>query len=467
MPEASQSLPPLEIEAPASKSLSHRYLIGAALARGQSKLKNILESADISATRQILTSLGAKISPLPEGNGLLVNGLGDAPAGGKKEAQEINVQESGTTCRLLTAVLAAGEGLFRISGTGRMHERPIGELCAALGLLGAKITYQEKPGCPPLLLEARRLNPALADGHLRLALDQSSQFFSGLLLASPLALGPLVLEVGGRKAVSWPYVGLTLQCLADFGIRFQVERRARPADPWESLAGAAWRNLAEAQPHCLRVRLWPGAYHPGDFTLEGDWSQASYFLAAGALGKRPVRLSGIRSDSLQGDRAILAILRKMGARIELEATKVTVFPSALHGVDLDMGACPDLVPTVAVLAAYASGSTRIHNVGHLRLKESDRIDAPARELAKCGVTVDALSDGLLISGLGQANGRKGPKSPKIPESGLSTHNDHRMAMSLALIGLRTDPLALHKALDDASVVKKSFPGFWELWAKLA
>ena len=181
--------------------------------------------------------------------------------------------------------------------------------------------------------------------------------------------------------------------------------------------------------------------------------------AAGALGSRPVRVDGLRADSLQGDRAMLDILRAMGARAEVEGTSITVHPSALHGVDVDMGHCPDLVPTVAVLAAFAQGPTRVRNVAHLRIKESDRITAPATELARLGVRVDEHDDGLTVHGTG-------PDGPIWDEAArFSAHNDHRIAMSLALLGLphgkRMDAL-----LDDPLVVRKSFPTFWKVWERL-
>ena len=211
----------------------------------------------------------------------------------------------------------------------------------------------------------------------------------------------------------------------------------------------------------------PGAYRAGDYVVEGDWSGASYLLAAGALGLRPVRVEGLRADSLQGDRAMLDILQKMGARLSIEPDAVTVHPSALHGVELDMGDCPDLVPTVAMLAAFAQGSTRIRNVAHLRFKESDRISAPAQELAKTGVTVDELSDGMLVHGLaGRGNGK--PDHPSLPEGiTLSAHNDHRIAMSLALLDLRQPEARVKSLLDDPTVVRKSFPQFWNIWEQLA
>lgn len=459
--------PPVEIRAPSSKSLSHRYLIAAALANGESNIHNTLESADLEATRAILCEAGARMKPLHEKlpteiDGWHVWGMAGKPKGGKTSPLECNVEESGTTCRLLTAILAAGSGLFRIFGSGRMHDRPIGELCSIIERLGACVIWKDKAGYPPFVLEAHGLNPDLMDGYTRVNMEESSQYLSGLLLAAPLAKGPLTFEINGKKTVSWPYVGLTLQCMWDFAIRFRVETRGRLGDPWIVLQKSTWRNLEEARPGRLRIRVWPGDYQPGDYTVEGDWSGASYFLAAGALGKRPVTVKGLRPDSLQGDRAMLAILQKMGAKITKTSESVTVYPSSLHGVSLDMGSCPDLVPTIATLAAFAKGSTRISNVAHLRLKESDRIAAPAQELAKIGATVDALSDGLLINGA-----RNRDDCALLDAStGLCSHNDHRIAMSLALLEMRDESLDVKTRLDNPHVVHKSFPNFWNLWSSL-
>lgn len=464
----------VEITAPPSKSLSHRYMIGASLVSGESLLFNCLESEDLKATRRILCTAGTQMEPL-EANSMdatrdwRIKGMNGKPQGGKTQALPCDVGESGTTCRLLTSILAAGEGLFNIFGHGRMHERPIGELCDVLGSLGAKISYEGKPDCPPLLLNANRLDPELTDGHIQIGMDKSSQYFSGLLLAAPLAKSPLTIELAGHKPVSWPYVGLTLDCMSAFGIRFTVEQRPRLGVPWNLLQRSTWRKLEEVRPGCLRVRVWPSNYLPGEYNIEGDWSGSSYFLAAGALGKRPVKVLGLNAESMQGDRVILDILQKMGAKILKEPNSITVYPSALHGATLDMGNCPDLVPTVTVLAAYAKGSTRIGNVAHLRLKESDRIAAPAIELSKTGVTIDALSDGLLINGMGGMTGHtlKHAHEPRLSkESGLCSHNDHRMAMSLALLEMRDPELSVRERLDDPNVVAKSFPTFWELWSSL-
>ncbi|MBQ7617324.1 MAG: 3-phosphoshikimate 1-carboxyvinyltransferase [Desulfovibrio sp.] len=452
------------IEVPGSKSLSHRYLIGAALAHGTSTIKHCQNSNDLTVTKNLLKNLGAKIHE-QSADELEVCGLKGVVSGGSGSPLDCDVGESGTSCRLLSAVFAAGNGLFRVFGQGRMSKRPIEELCQALSRLGAGIVYTGTAGCPPFLLQARGLNPDLVKGELSVGMDASSQYFSGLLLAAPLCPSPLVLELGGKKAVSWPYVGLTLQCLSDFGLHFLVETRPTSTAPWQSLETNAWREVALVTPGCLRITVEPGPYQAGNFEIEGDWSGASYFLAAGALGPRPVRVKGLREDSLQGDRILLDILSKMGANVKIEDNAVVVYPSTLHGVDLDMGTCPDLVQTVAVLAAFANGSTRIHNVAHLRFKESDRIAAPVEELGRIGVVVDALSDGLLISGKGGAHHKRGESLlPTLPAGqNFSAHGDHRMAMSLALLELVNPDLHVRERLDDPCVVDKSFPSFWEKW----
>jgi len=433
----------IAITAPFSKSMSHRMLIGAALARGESVLRHVLESDDITRTRRILCAAGAQMEDLP-GGGLRVRGVTGPLRGADlagRDALSCDVHESGTTCRLLTAVLAAGQGRFRMHGAPRMHERPIGSLTSVLETLGAAVRWEDRQGCPPFALETR----GLQGGTVEVGLDESSQYFSGLLLAAPLCRGPLIITPGGTKTVSWPYVGLTLQTLENFGVPFELWENA---DGWRK---ADWRSLTEAAPGRLRVHMRPAAYTAGDFQVEGDWSGASYFLAAGAVGHSPVCVEGLRADSLQGDRALVDILRRMGARIDEGTGAVTVHPSRLRGIDVDMGQCPDLVPTVAALAAFAQGVTTIRNVAHLRIKESDRIAAPAANLRAAGITVEERGDGLQIEG-------------GIPQPAplFRAFGDHRIAMSAAVLGIRHGPVRL----DAPAVVAKSLPAFWELWEKV-
>lgn len=463
----------LTIQAPPSKSVSHRTLMGAALASGTSHVSNVLMSKDIERTVAILASAGARIHPAGT-DGFTVTGMNGAPHGALPGEPPLScdVHESGTTCRLLTAILAAGRGRFRIHGAPRMHERPIGQLVDTLRTLGVHVAYEGAAYCPPLLLDTQGWQGQTAC----IGMDESSQYLSGLLLAAPLRASaadgtPLTIAVGGDTVVSWPYVGLTLQCLEDFGLEFRVETLPQNAEPHHDAWQAAdWRSLQQVLPGRVRFVVPPGRYRAGDYTIEGDWSGASYFLAAGAVGRRPVKVTGLRADSLQGDRALLQILRRMDARVHEDVHGVTVSPSALRGATLDMGHCPDLVPTVAALAAFAKGRTTISNVAHLRIKESDRIAAPAAELRKVGIVVEEHADGLTIMGAGDGNdplhARDGRGPLSAPESTVFlTHGDHRMAMSMSLLGLSgPTPHAVH--VDNPQVVSKSFPNFWQMWSKV-
>ncbi len=437
----------ITLQAPASKSVSHRTLIAAALAHGTSLVHHALSSADLERTRDILHTAGAVMEDLGNGS-WRVEGMKNGPVGGSDTPADCNVGESGTTCRLLTAVLASGRGSFRIHGVERMHERPIGALTRALLALGAKVEFEGREGYPPLVLTTK----GLSGGDVDMSVDESSQYLSGLLLAAPFCPAPLRVSLSGKKVVSWPYVGLTLQVMEDFGIAFEVETLIDGC--WKT---TPWKSVTEARPGELRITVQPGSYQSGEYCVEGDWSGASYLLAAGAVGKEPVLVTGLRADSLQGDRAILTILQNMGASIEIRSDGILVSPSKLSGITVDMGACPDLVPTVAMTAAFASGATRMENIAHLRIKECDRISACAAELSRIGVKVEEGPDYLTVYGLA-------PETPSIPEGTVfSTYNDHRIAMSASLLGLGR---GLRVVVDDPAVVRKSFPEFWNVWSAL-
>jgi len=437
----------LILQAPASKSLSHRALIAAALAPGQSRLSNILESEDLERTRDILARASALIQRDAPG-AYTVSGMPRGPVGRSMDNNQkplvMDVGESGTTCRLLTAVLAAGHGCFAIQGRGKMHARPIASLVTALASQGAEVEYLERTGCPPLVLHAR----GLPGGEVGIDLDESSQYLSGLLLAAPLARAAMTILVRGRKVVSWPYVGLTLDIMEQFGVRFQVQTLSH-----EHWMDVDWRTPGDIVPGRLRIQVQLGAYQARDMAVEGDWSNASYFLAAGALRDIPVGLRGLNPESLQGDRAIVDILGQMGARVRWEGDVVSVHGGQLHGVDVDMGACPDLVPTVAAVAAQAQGATTIRNVAHLRIKESDRLEAVVTELARIGAKTTALDDGLRVEPAPLPAGRR---------FAFQTYADHRLAMSLSLLELG----GIGVDLDQPGCVAKSFPEFWTLWQEV-
>ena len=437
----------ITLQAPSSKSVSHRMLIAAALSPGESRVHHALASADLERTRSILHTAGARLDDLGGGS-WRVKGMPHGPQGGSEVPADCYVGESGTTCRLLTAVLAAGNGSFRVHGVERMHERPNGALTDALSALGARITFEGKEGYPPLIIHT----DGLSGGEVGLSIDASSQYLSGLLLAAPFCPSPLCIIITGSKVVSWPYVGLTLQVLEDYGISFFVEQKSE--ETWQRVP---WRSLDHVRPGELRITVNPGNYQPGEYTVEGDWSGASYLLAAGAVGREPVLVTGLRADSIQGDRAIMDILRDMGTEYSVRPDGILVSPSSLHGIEVDMSACPDLVPTVSMVAAFARGCTRITNIAHLRIKECDRLSACATLLNMAGVKTEETQDSLTIHGLG-------PSLPAVPAGTVfPTWNDHRMAMSVALLGLVPGNTI---KVDDPKVVRKSFPEFWNVWSAL-
>jgi 3-phosphoshikimate 1-carboxyvinyltransferase len=432
--------PAIRIPAPASKSVSHRALICAALTPGETSLiVGPLASQDLSRTRDCLTSLGAVCRDQGDG-ALSVQGMVSQAA----PNAVLDVGESGTTCRLMTAVAAALPGERLVRGEGRMHQRPIRDLVLPLQAQGVHVTYLEKIDCPPLRMQTR----GLAGGRIQVSLEQSSQYLSGLLLAAPLAETDVCIEITGSKAVSWPYVALTVEAMQYFGTMVRVEIREKNA--W---IPAEIKDMRTVIPGKTRFIVSSSPYTARKYEVEGDWSNASYFLAAGCVGTRPVLVTNLRADSLQGDRAFMDIVSTMGGKVQAQPRGIAGLPTDLQGADLDMGHCPDLVPTVATMACFASGETRITNVAHLRLKESDRLAAVAQELSKTGAEIRILDDGLVV--------RPG-FSPGRGDISLGTHNDHRMAMSLSLLEFA----GFIPKLDNPDCVAKSFPEFWKQWDKV-
>lgn len=366
-------------------------MLAAALAperAGASRIVNVPENADVLPLLDILPKLGVTLTRLAPGE-YLIRGQADGlwQGGSRQSPVTCDVKESGTLCRLLAALLNSGQGFFHLRGTGRLHERPLGHLGKALQSLGCHIEFLEKDGFPPLLIKGLGSQAAPAPrepgGHsaapetapppkirvLEIAADESSQYVSALLMLAPL-LGGLRLIPKGRQ-VSRPYIDLTLQILRLAGI--EAEAAACPnATTGNDVTGAA---------QCFTVL--PGAYRPFDYVVEGDWSGAAFLLAAGALGAKPARVSGLQADSAQADKTIVHLLQSMGAGVEQTENAVTVYPpppgQPLRGVEFDLAPCPDLAPVAACLAARANGESLLKNVGPLRIKESDRLAALQRE----------------------------------------------------------------------------------------
>lgn len=439
------------VNAPASKSLSHRTLIAGSLANGECVISGLLDSDDIKRTRGCLEACGAKFEAT-DGGAVRVFGMENGPKGGnadgrnpEAEPHEMYMHESGTTCRLMTAVAAAGKGTFHIHGAPRMHERPMKELVESLGHMGVKFSFEGEKGFLPFVMDTKGYGKKAVS----ISLEESSQYLSGLLLGAPLSKREILINVTGKKAVSWPYVALTLQIMEDFKAGFSVE--IMKDGRWEEVP---WRSIRQVEPGAFRILVQPTGYDATNYRVEGDWSNSSYFFAAGAIGKKPVKVTGVHADSLQGDRAIIDILAQMGAGLNVTADKgITIYPRKLRGVNIDMGKCPDLVPTVAVVAAHAVSPTTIRNVAHLRIKECDRLAACAEQISKTGCKVEQLEDGIKIL-------------PATINSGTSidfeTYGDHRIAMSMSLFELS----GIYPNLDNPACVGKSFPGFFEEWDKV-
>lgn len=405
------------IALPGSKSISNRTLLLAALASGETSLKGLLESEDTGVMLAALKALGVNITPdhrVSGGAGLF----------GVKQAK-LFLGNAGTAFRPLAAVLALCGGTYRLEGVERMHERPIGDLVDGLRQLGANINYLGQEGFPPLEILPGNIRPS---GPIRVRGDVSSQFLSALLMALPLLGQPSSIEVMG-DLISKPYVELTLNMMARFGV--QVER-----DGWAKFHVPAATYVS-----------------PGMVNVEGDASSASYFLAAGALAGGPVRVTGVGRNSIQGDIRFADVLERMGAHIEMGEDYIECHGhGALKAIEADCNHIPDAAMTLAICALKAQGTTRLNNIASWRVKETDRIAAMATELRKLGAEVEEGSDYIAIT----------PPAALRPAVAIDTYNDHRMAMCFALVSLLGVPVRIN----NPACVAKTFPDFFECFARL-
>lgn len=399
------------IRPPGSKSITNRALVCAALATGSSELRGALDSEDTQVMVDSLQRLGLQVDHQADQQRILVTGsAGRIP----KTDVDLFVGNSGTTIRFLTAMLATCRGRFRLDGVERMRKRPIGDLIVALQKLGAPIRCEAKPNCPPVVITA----DGLAGGRADIRGDISSQFLSGLLMACPYAQYPVDLFVEG-ELVSQPYVAMTLGVMAAFGIQLEGS------------------NLH-------RFHIPNGRYQGCVYEVEPDASAASYFWGAAAITGGRVTVRGLTPKSLQGDVAFCNCLRQMGCTVEHDASSMTVNGGRLHGIEVDMNAISDTVQTLAAVALFASGPTTIRGVAHIRHKETDRIGDLARELRRLGAEVRELADGLQIT----------PRA--VTGAEIETYRDHRMAMSLALVGLKTPGVIIK----DPDCTRKTYPHFF-------
>ncbi len=401
---------------PGSKSYTHRALILSSLADGESVLINALRCEDTEHTVQALIKFGVEV--FWESDRVRVLGRGGKFKG---TDDRIDVGNSGASMRFLTALAALKKGVTLLDGSERMRKRPIGELLNGLGELGVRAYSQKGDDCPPVIVESQ----GLQGGTARIKGEESSQFLSGLLMVAPYALRDVNIEVTGPLA-SKPYVDITRDVMSAFGVEIQSQG-------YDSFFVKAGQR-----------------YLPQTYRIEGDASNASYFFSAAAVCRGRVKVKGLNPGTLQGDIGFLKILESMGCRVTRGKDWIEVLGGELHGIEMDMNEMPDLVPTLAVTAAFAQGKTVIQNIRHLRFKESDRLHALAVELNKMGIRVREGEDWLEIEG-GKPHGAE-----------IETHDDHRMAMSFAIAGLVIPGVKIK----GERCVDKSFPGFWETLQKL-
>lgn len=434
-------LPPLagEVRLPGSKSLSNRYLMLAALAEGRTVLSGLLDSEDTRAMKGALRALGVVLEEI-DATTLALQGLGGARF--RVPSAPLDLGNAGTAMRPLAAALCAGSGEFILDGVERMRERPIGDLVD--GLLpalseGGTIEYLGNPGYPPLRVVAR----GLKGGVTAVRGGTSSQFLTGLLMASPLAASPLEIRVEG-ELVSKPYIDITIALMERFGV--QVDRDGYAA---------------------FRVR--PATYRsPGDLAVEGDASSASYFLAFGALAG-PVRVHGCGTRSVQGDAKFVDVLGLMGANVrkgedwlecERPAASRTVVWNGeerriphLKGVDVDLLDMPDAAMTLATIALFAEGTTTLRGIGSWRVKETERVVAVRDELRKLGAAVEEGPDWIRVTP---------PVDGIRQDVSVATYKDHRMAMAFSLAAF-----AGTVAIEDPDCTAKTFPGYFDALEALA
>lgn len=407
--------PDAVVRVPGSKSITNRALLLAALADGDSTLRGALFSDDTRYMAAALNELGLSVVVEDGGRVLRVAGGGGAwPV----SRADLFVGNAGTAMRFLIAALCLGDGRYRIDGSARMRERPVGPLVEALNQLGADARCELDSGTPPVVIAAH----GLRGGRAAIDASRSSQFLSALLHVAPYAAADVEIAVGD-DLIARPYVEMTLRVMRQFGV-------AVDGDDLTLFRVAAGQR-----------------YRGRDYAIEPDASGAHYFWAAAALTGGRVRVDGLGAASMQGDVAFVDVLERMGAEVERADDHIEVRGRAvLSGIDVDMNAISDTAPTLAVLGAFASAPVTIRNVRHLRWQESDRLHAVATELARLGVEVEEREDGLTVY-----PARLRPAAP------VRTYDDHRIAMSFALAGLVVDGIRIL----DPGCVTKTFPDFFE------
>ena len=416
---------------PGSKSLTNRAVLLAALSSGTCELSGLLCADDANRMREALVALGIDWQETSPASANITGQSGTFP----NQNVDLFLGNAGTATRFLTAACCLGQGQRIIDGIPRMRERPIGQLVDPLRQLGAHIEYLENDGFPPLRISAGK-NVCLQGGQLTLKPTLSSQFISALLQIGPYLPGGLTIHFDGRP-ISIPYITMTLSLMHRFGIESTVEQGF------------------------TAISVPQGVYKPVKMHIEPDASNASYFLAAAAItpGSK-CTIDGMGFRSVQGDAAFAEVLQQMGAAVICEPNSTTVISppkgEKLVGIDIDLNNMPDMAQTLAAVAYFADGPTTIRNVGNLRVKETDRMAAIQVELMKLGAEVELDGEDIIITP---------PVNPDLPTDEtitIHTYDDHRMAMSFAVIGLRKPGVRL----EDPSCVNKTFPDFYNYLEQL-
>ncbi|MCF6158025.1 MAG: 3-phosphoshikimate 1-carboxyvinyltransferase [wastewater metagenome] len=401
------------VKVPGSKSYTNRALITAALADGKSVITNALFSDDTEHMATSLNTLGIPVEAKQDACTFILHGKkGIIPA---KQAC-LFVGNAGTAMRFLTAMLTLGNGIYEIDGIARMRQRPIQDLLDGLQQLGADVVSKYKNGCPPVIIQGRGLRGGLAV----VKGDLSSQYFSSLLMAASYAEKDVRIEVKG-DLVSKRYVDMTIALMRQFGVTVDNDNYKT----FLVKSGQRYRAIS--------------------YEVEADASAASYFFAAAAITGGRVRVLGIGSNSLQGDVHFVDVLQRMGCGVKVGTGWIEVQGNTLQGIDVDMNDMPDVAQTLAAVAVFARGKTRVRNVRNMRIKETDRIAAVVNELRRMGVSAREYEDGFEIE-------------PSLPEPAeIETYDDHRMAMSFALIGLCAKGIVIKHP----ECVSKTFPDYFQ------
>jgi len=402
---------------PASKSYTNRALLIAALADGPCHLGSPLLSDDTRYMSEALRAFGVPVARV--GNDFQVTGQRGVMRAPK---EEIFVGNAGTTMRFLTTFSALAEGITRLNGDERMQERPLADLLDCLRQMNVDARSVRNNGCPPLEIHGG----GVQGGEVHLAGDKSSQYLTSLLLSAPYFRNDTTIRIVG-DLTSKPYADITLDIMKAFGIHAQNE---------------AYQTFRVQGNQAYRAR---------DYTVEGDWSSASYFLAAAAVTGGTAALTGLNPDSVQGDAGFLGALAEMGCAVEKTASEIRIRGNSLRGIHINMNSMPDAVQTLAVVALFAEGPTTIEGIGNLRIKETDRIHALEKELSRLGARVEAGEDSITIHPGSYSGGE------------IETYNDHRMAMSFAVAGLRVPGVKIK----NPRCVEKSFPDFFERFQAMA